>query len=122
MQLDTFHSPTPLYSYNAVTLSGDFSFKVSLSFRPTSIQFHALLDSSASTCFIDISFSRAYRIPTVCIQPLPVKAIDGWVLSSRAVTEATLSLELEIGCHKEELTFFLIASPRHPVILGLSWF
>ena len=83
-------------------------------------QSHALLDSGASTCFVIIAFSRAHKIPTVRIQPLPVKAIDRRVPSLGAVMEAILPLALEIGSHKEKITFFLIASPPHPVILGLS--
>ena len=37
------------------------------------------------------------------------------------VTEATIPLVLQVGAHQEELTFYLIATPQHPIVLGLSW-
>ena len=81
-----------------------------------------MFDSGASTCFIDISFVRAHNIPIVrTTQPISVEAIDGRVLSSRAITEATIPLVLQIGPHQKVLTFYLIASPRHSIVLGLSW-
>ena len=57
------------------------------------------------------------QIPT----SIPVEAIDGRVLSSGAVTEVTIPLSLQAGPHKEELSFYLIKSPRHPIVLGLTW-
>jgi hypothetical protein len=30
-------------------------------------------------------------------------------------------LVLRVGSHQEVLTFYLIASPQHPIVLGLSW-
>ena len=115
------YSPSPC-SYKSVPPLGGFSLQVSLCFGSTSIHSHALLDSGASTCFIDKSFVCAHNIPTVrTSQPISVEAIDGRVLSSGAVTEATIPLVLQIGAHQEELTFYLIATPRHPIVLGLSW-
>ena len=94
----------------------------SLSFGSTSIHSHALLDSGASTCFIDISFARTHHIPTVpTSQPISIEAIDGWVLSSGAVTKATIPLVLQVGPHHEVLTFYLISTPHHSIVLGLSW-
>ena len=120
--LDTFHYRTSPCSYNLVTPSGGFTLQVSLCFESTSIQSHALLDSGASTCFINISFVRAHNIPTVrTTQPISVEAIDRWVLSLGAITEATILLVLQIGPHQEVLSFYLIATPRHLIVLGLSW-
>ena len=50
-----------------------------------------------------------------------MEAIDGHMLSSGAITEATVSLILQLGDHQEALTFYVITSLRHPVNLGLSW-
>ena len=98
-----------------------FASKSSL-FCLTSIHSHALLDSGASTCFIDKSFVRAHNISTVhTSQPISIEAIDGRVLSSGAVTEATIPLVLQFGAHQEEVTFYLIGTPRHRIVLGLSW-
>ena len=82
----------------------------------------ALLDSGATTCFMDIFFARTHSIPRVKkTKQIPVEAIDGRLLSSGVITEETTSLELTVGSHREVITFDLISSPRHPVILGLSW-
>mgnify|MGYP000532974220 FL=1 len=122
MPLDTFRRPSSSCSYNSVTPAGGFTLQVSLCFGSISIKSHALLDSGASTCFIDIAFVRAHKIPTFCTtQPISVEAIDGRVLSSGAVTEATVPLVFQVGFHQEVLTFYLIATPRHPIVLGLSW-
>ena len=111
-----------LCSYNSVMSSGGFVLEVSLSYGSISIQSHALLDSGASTCFIDIAFVHAHNIPIIhTSQPIPVESIDGRVLSSGAVTQVTVPLVLQVGSHQEVLTFYLIASPRHPIVLGLSW-
>ena len=83
--------------------------QVSICFGSTPIHSHALLDSGASTFFIDKSFVRAYNIPTIrTSQPISVEAIDGRVLSSGAVTEATIPLVLQVGPHHEVLTFYLL--------------
>jgi hypothetical protein len=122
MPLDASHYlPSPC-SYKSESPLGGFSLQVSLCFNSTSIHSHALLDSGASTCFIDKAFVCAHNIPTIrTSQPIPVEAIDGRALSSGAVTETTIPLVLQIGAHQEELTFYLIATPRHPIVLGLSW-
>ena len=84
------YSPSPC-SYKSVQPLGGFSLQVILCFRSTSIHSHALLDSRASTCFINKSFFCAHNIPTVrTSQPISVEAIDNRVLSSGAVTEATI--------------------------------
>ena len=43
------------------------------------------------------------------------------VTSSGAIIQITIPLWLHVGSHKEELTFYLIASPRHLIVLGLMW-
>ena len=32
-----------------------------------------------------------------------------------------IPLILQVRAHQEELTLYLIAAPRHPILLGLSW-
>ena len=120
MQLDAPHHATSLGSI--VGTSGNFTFKVCLYFNSTSIHSVALLDSGASSSFIDIAFVRAHGVPVVNLpKPILVEAIDGRVLSSGAITQATIPLVLRVGSHQEELPFYLIASPRHPIVLGLTW-
>ena len=101
--------------------SMSFTLPVGLQFGSTTLQTMALLDSGATSYFMDITFCR-----TPCILvfrntiPIPVEVIDGRSLSSGAIKEATIPLILRVGCHQEEAIFNLIASPRHPIILRLS--
>ena len=80
--------------------SGSFTLEVCLFFNSSSIHSVALLDSGASSCFIDVAFVRAHGIPVVSLpKPIPVEAIDGHVLSSGAITQATIPLALRVGSH-----------------------
>ena len=100
MPMGAFHYRTSPCSYSLVMPLGGFSLQVSLCFESTSIQSNALLDFGASTSFINISIIRAHNIPTIrTTQPISVEAINGWVLSSWAVTEATIPMVLQIGPH-----------------------
>mgnify|MGYP000420915753 CR=1 FL=1 len=119
MWLDNSHSYcSPILG----TSIEDFSFPVSIHFKSISIRSLALLDSGATTCLMDQRFVCKHKFPVVQLsKPIPVEAIDGRMLSSGAVTEATIPLILQLGDHQEAVTFYVITSPRHPVILGLSW-
>ena len=115
MQLDISRRPHSLGSIAGPL--GNFTLELGLSFHSSSIQSVALLDSGASSCFIDVAFSQAHGAPIVGLsKPIPVEAIDGCVLSLGAITQATIPLGLRVGSHQEEL-----ASPRHPIVLGLTW-
>ena len=122
MQLDTSPRVACHGSTSATSSSGSFTLPVTLSFDSTMLHSMVLLDSGASSCFIDIIFTRTSRILVVHKKtPISVDVIDVRPLSSGAITEATLPLILNVGSHLEEISFHLITSPRHPVILGLSW-
>ena len=122
MLLDTFRYPPSPCSHKYNPPLGGFSLQARVCFGSTSIHSHALLDFGASTCFIDKSFVYTHNIPIVYTsQPISIEEIDGWVLSSVLGTEATISLVLQVGAHHEVLTFHLIATTRHPIVLGLSW-
>ena len=114
-------NPRSCCSHSSATSIEDFSFPVSIHFKSISISSLALLDSGA-TCFMDEMFILKHKFSVVQLsKPIPVEAIDGRMLSSRVVTEATVPLILQLGDHQEVLTFYVITSPRHLVILGLSW-
>ena len=119
MWLDNSHS---CRSHSSATSIEDFSFPVSIHFKSISIRSLTLLDSGATTCFMDEMFVRKHKFPVVQLsKPIPVEAIDGHMLSSGAITKAIVPLILQLRDHQEVLTFYIITSPRHPVILGLSW-
>jgi hypothetical protein len=83
---------------------------------------NALLNIGATTCFMDMLFAHTHSFQTVMKKkPILVEGIDRRLLSSGAITEETTPLELIVGSHLNVITFDLISSPRHAVILGLSW-
>ena len=120
MQPDISCHPHSLGSI--VEPSGNLTLEVCLSFNSSSIQFVTLLDFGASSCFNDVVFAQAHGVPVICLsKAIPVEAIDGHVLSTGEITHSTIRLGLCVGSHKEELPFYLIASPQHPIVLGLTW-
>ena len=89
MQLDV--SSHPHFRGSIARRSDNFTLEVCLSFNSSSIESVALLDSGATSCFIDVAFARAHGIPVMCLsKPIPVEAIDGCALSSGAITETTI--------------------------------
>ena len=117
-------NPNSRCSQTSTTSTDDFSFPVSIHFKSNSIDPLALLNSGETTCFMDETFVHKHKFPVVQLpKPIPVKAMDGRMLSSGAVTKATVPLLLQLGDHQEVLTFYVITSPRHPIILslGFSW-
>ena len=109
MWLDNPHS---CRSHSLARSTKDFSFLVSIHFKSIYIRSLALLDSRATTCFMDERFVRKHKFPVVRLsKPIPQEAIDGRMLSSGVITEATIPLILQLGDHQEALTFYVITSP-----------
>ena len=62
-------------------------FTIPLSFGPQKIKTLALLDSGASTCFLDKEFAKRHKIPLVPkSKPVHVEVLDGRPLLSGSVT------------------------------------
>jgi hypothetical protein len=81
-----------------------------------------LLDSGASTFFLNEEFTRNHKIHVVKkLSLVHVEIIDGEPLSSRDVTHETILLEVRFGKHSNSIVFNIIRTPSAPVILGLSW-
>ncbi|ETE59577.1 Retrotransposon-derived protein PEG10, partial [Ophiophagus hannah] len=86
------------------------------------IPVHALVDSGATTNFMDVAFAAQYAIPQYSVElPLLVETIDGRVLLSGPIKAAIQPLHLTIGSHEEAIQFYLISRLHFPVILGLAW-
>ena len=118
MRLDNRHT---CYSQSS---TNDFSFEVTLCFQYNSIQSLAVLDSGATTCFMDETFVRKHNFLVVRLsKPIsqPKLSMMGKFLSSSAIIKATVPLILQLRSHHDALSFYLITSPRHPTILGLFW-
>jgi hypothetical protein len=85
-------------------------------------QVSALVDSGATSSFIDQTFVVQHNIHVIKKStPVPVEVIDGRTIASGAITHETTPLELCIGKHREKFVFNIISTLHHPIILGLPW-
>ncbi len=85
-------------------------------------QVSALVDSGATSSFIDQTFVAQHNIHVVKKStPVPIEVIDGRTIASGAITHKTTPLELCIGKHTEKIILNIISTPHHPIILGLPW-
>jgi hypothetical protein len=85
-------------------------------------QVSTLVDSDATSSFIDQTFVTQHNIPVVKKStPVLVEVIDGRTIAFGAITHETTPLELYIGKHTEKIVVNIISTPHHPIILGLPW-
>jgi hypothetical protein len=85
-------------------------------------QVSTLVDSGATSSFIDQTFVVQHNIPVIKKStPVPVEVIDGRTIASGSITHETTPLELCIGKHTEKIVLNIISTPHHPIILGLPW-
>ncbi len=85
-------------------------------------QVSALVDSGATSSFIDQTFVAQHNIPVVKKSTLIlVEVIDGRSIAFGAITHETTPPELCIGKHTEKIVLNIISTPHHPIILGLPW-
>ena len=97
-------------------------FTISLSLGPKKQKTLALLDSGASTCFLDEKFAKQHKIRLVQkSKPIHVEVIDGRPLLSGSVTHESEPIEVTFKDHSSYVVFNIIRTPSNPVILGLSW-
>ena len=82
----------------------------------------ALLDSEASTCFINIDFTDCHKLPLITKKHLiHVEVIDGKLLVLGDVTHETIPLDIVLKGHHSIIAFNVIKSPSNLVVLRLSW-
>ena len=80
-----------------------------------------MIDSGASTSFIDESFIKRNRLRArKKLSPETVRVVDGRQSSSGHITHE-IDLQLQLGSHSENLTFQVTRIARYHVILGKSW-
>jgi hypothetical protein len=97
-------------------------FTISLSLGPQKQKTLALLDSGASTCFLDEEFAKRHKIRLIQkSKPVHVEVIDGRPLLSGSVTHESEPIEVTFKDHSSYVVFNIIRTPSSPVILGLSW-
>ena len=88
----------------------------------SSIKAYALLDSRASTCFMDKDFVDRHKLSLITKKhPILVEVIDGITLVSGDVIHETTPLDIVIEIHHNIIAFNIIKLPSNSVVLGLSW-
>ena len=83
----------------------------------------ALVDSGAEENLMDLTLAKRLNIPYV-VSPstYTVQALDGRPLGSGLIEFVTKPLKMQVGVkHVEWCRFFLIDSPREPLVLGYPW-
>ncbi len=123
MRLDLTQHQLCKGSCSAVGPSPNFTQYVDIIHNPEDIpQVSTLVDSGATSSFIDQTFVAQHNIPVVKKSThVPVEVIDGRTIVSGAITHETTPLELCIGKHTEKIILNIISTPHHPIILGLPW-
>jgi hypothetical protein len=101
--------------------SSYFTILVIIKMDSNTIKVRALLDSGASTCFINKDFIDYHKLPLVTKKyPILVEVINGRPLVSGDVTYKTTLLDIVLERHHNIIAFNVIKSPSNLVILGLS--
>ncbi len=107
----------------SISSASSIKLPVELISQNQEIQTTALLDSGAAGNFIDSEFVSQHHLKlTPCTSSLAVEALDGRPLGKGKILRLTEPVKLHIGTlHSEEIQFYVIQSPTHPLILGLPW-
>jgi hypothetical protein len=99
-----------------------FTISIIVKMDSSSVKVRVLLDSEASTCFIDKDFADCHKLSLVTKKNLiPVEIIDGRPLVSGNVTHEIIPLYIVLKGHYSIIVFNIIKSSSNPVVLGLSW-
>ncbi len=107
----------------SISSASSITLPVELISQNQAVQTTALLDSGAAGNFIDSEFVGQLNLKlNPCNSSLAVEALDGRPLSKGKILRLTEPVTLHIGTlHSEEIQFYVIHSPTHPLILGLPW-
>ena len=85
-----------------------------------SIEQSTFIDSGADDVFIDSKFVQTHAIPLIALaNPVSCRLADGQISST--ISHRTTPLQMIIDQHEETISFYVIPSLCHPIILGLSW-
>jgi Reverse transcriptase (RNA-dependent DNA polymerase)/RNase H-like domain found in reverse transcriptase/Integrase zinc binding domain/Chromo (CHRromatin Organisation MOdifier) domain/Integrase core domain/Retroviral aspartyl protease len=81
----------------------------------------AMIDSGASTNFIDTDFAKENQLPMrTKARPFKLEVVDGRPISSGLVTHES-PCKMTVRSHEEELTPSCTKLGHYPVILGIPW-
>ncbi|KAK3561315.1 hypothetical protein QTP86_030620, partial [Hemibagrus guttatus] len=87
-----------------------------------SFDFTAPIDSGSALNLIHQDLIKTFNIPIQpCNSPLKVNAVNNKPIGD-GIRHQTLPMQLQVGLfHRETITFYVIDSPRHEIILGYPW-
>ncbi|KAK3563117.1 hypothetical protein QTP86_016350 [Hemibagrus guttatus] len=87
-----------------------------------SFDFTALIDSGSAPNLIHQDLIKTFNIPIQpCNPPLKVNAVNNKPIGD-GIRHQTLPMQLQVGLfHRETITFYVIDSPHHEIILGYPW-
>lgn len=87
---------------------------------PVSFPVTAFIDSGSDTNFIDQDFAARYQIPVLSLpQSSKIHSLNDQLLHQ--VSQKTHEISLTIDNHTESISFLVIQTPHHPVVLGIPW-
>lgn len=100
-----------------------FQLPVIITIRGKIFRTIALIDSGAAGNFMSRTFAEQCRLNlTPCLSSLAVEALDGRPLGEGRIQDTTEEIKLHVGTlHTEIISFYVIQSPHHPIILGHPW-
>lgn len=109
--------------FNTLQISLCLSLPIILSVAYQDLHFSALIDSGAAANVIHHDLVKQLNISTTkCEPPIAVTAVDDGPVGKGHITHQTLPIKLRVGMfHVEEITLYVISSPRNQVILGYPW-
>uniref|UniRef100_A0A8C5P957 Gypsy retrotransposon integrase-like protein 1 n=1 Tax=Leptobrachium leishanense TaxID=445787 RepID=A0A8C5P957_9ANUR len=110
-------------SNNTSKVSPLLTMPVVLQWNNHCITVKAMIDSGASSCFIDVDFAAKSSIPVQNKRlPISIHLIDGSSLKTGPVFQETIPLQVHIGSkHVESLSFDVLPSNMFPLVLGIPW-
>ncbi|KAK3511603.1 hypothetical protein QTP70_011262 [Hemibagrus guttatus] len=96
--------------------------KVKITTENDSFEFTALINSGSALNLIHQDLITTLNIPIQpCHPPLKVTAVNNKPIGD-SILQQTLPMQLQVGLfHQETITFYVIDSPCHEIILGYPW-
>lgn len=80
------------------------------------------MDSGSAVNLIHDDLIQELKIPTLpCIPSINVTAVDNEPIG-QGISQQTVAITLQVGLfHTEEISFYVISSPKNQIILGHPW-
>lgn len=116
------YAPMPIHVISVLspqTQSDHMVVQAAFNASPVTVNTSIMIDSGATTSFINQSFVDSHRIPTTPRQfPFAVHDVDG---RSLGTVNREVTAHIRLGAHEERITLNVLSTGRYPVIFGLPW-